>query len=197
MKQIKLTVPDNWNDITIKDYQKFMVIMDSKKSEKQKMLDMISLFCKVSKKDLKQFALKDVEKIGSILIKMVKNDPSDIKVEKHVSFNGDTYSVIPNMSEMTTGEFVDLETYSSDSINNLHKILSILYRKQTSKEDRWGRYNVEDYEPTPEKTEAMLQFPMGYALGILNFFFHLEAELIVDSRSYLEKQTSFKTKAQA
>ena len=60
MKQIKLTVPNNWNDITIKDYQQFMVIMDSKKSEKQKMLDMISLFCKVSKKDLKQFALANV-----------------------------------------------------------------------------------------------------------------------------------------
>lgn len=189
MKQIKLTVPDNWNDITIEDYQKFMVIMDSKKSEKQKMLDMISLFCKVSKKDLKQVALKDVEKIGSILIKMVKDDPSDIKAERHVSFNKDIYSMIPNMSEMTTGEFVDLETYSSDSINNLHKIMSILYRKQTSKEDRWGRYNVEVYEPTPEKTDAMLQFPMGYALGVLNFFFHLEKELIVDSRNYLDKLT--------
>ena len=90
---------------------------------------------------------------------------------------------------MTTGEFVDLENYVLDTVDNLHKIMAVLYRKQTTEVDRWGRYNVEDYEPTPEKQEAMLKFPMGEALGVLNFFFHLEKELIVDSRNYLKKQT--------
>ena len=95
---------------------------------------------------------------------------------------------------MTTGEFVDLETYVLEVVDNLHKIMSVLYRKQTSKVDKWGRYNIEDYEPTPEKEETMLKFPMGNALGVLNYFFLLEKELIADSRSYLAKQTLHRIK---
>tara|TARA_R110002020_G_scaffold164573_1_gene351378 strand:- start:19812 stop:20381 length:570 start_codon:yes stop_codon:yes gene_type:complete len=189
MKQIKLTVPNNWNDITIQQYQKFMILMDSKKSERAKTMDLISLFCKVPLKQLKQFAIGDLEKIGAILIKMTKEEPTDVKLTKHVDFKNDVYSVLPNMSKMTTGEFVDLETYCEDAIKNLHKIMSILYRKQTDKVDRWGRYSVEEYDPTEEKERKMLGFPMGYALGILNFFFHLEKKLLTDSRNCLVKLT--------
>ena len=45
MKQIKLTVPSNWNDITVKQYQALIKILDNKKTEKQKIMDMVSLFC--------------------------------------------------------------------------------------------------------------------------------------------------------
>ena len=196
MKQIKLKVPTNWNDITIEQYQKFMVLVDSKKKEKQKMFEMIMLFCDVKKEDLRGFALADLEKISSILMKLTKDDPSNIEVKRHLDFNGAKYSLMPKMSEMTTGEFVDLENYVIDTVDNLHKIMAVLYRKQTAEVDRWGRYNVEDYEPTPDKQETMLKFPMGEALGVLNFFFHLEKELIVDSRNYLRKQTLSRIKEQ-
>lgn len=75
MKQIKLTVPNNWNDITVKQYQELIKILDSKKKEKQKIMEMVSLFCGVSKKDLNNFAYSDVEKIGNILKKMTNEDP--------------------------------------------------------------------------------------------------------------------------
>ena len=111
-----------------------------------------------------------------------------IGMTKHVNFKGHNYSVIPNMSEMTTGEFVDLESYCEDVTANLHKITGVLYRKQTEKVNRWDRYKVEDYDPNPEKQELMLEFPMGYVLGVLNFFFHLGEKLLIDSANYLEKQ---------
>ena len=189
MKTIKLKVPNNWNDITIRQYQKFMVLMDSKKKEREKTMDLISLFCNVPKKQLKNFAIGDLEKIGSILLKMTKEEPTTIKLTKHVNFKDAIYSILPNMSRMTTGEFVDLENYCEDIVNNLHKIMSVLYRKQEGNQDKWGRYSVEDYDPTEDKERVMLDFPMGYALGVLNFFFHLEKKLLTDSRNYLAKLT--------
>ena len=33
----------------------------------------------------------------------------------------------------------------------------------------------------------MKGFPMGYALGVLNFFFHLGEPLLIDSANYLEQ----------
>ena len=109
-----------------------------------------------------------------------------MKLKKHVKIDNNIYSIIPDMSNMTTGEFVDLENYTENAVDNLHNIMSILYRKRKGKIDRWGRYNVEDYEPTIEKKEKMLKLPMDIAFGCLNFFFHLENKLLTDSVNYLE-----------
>ena len=91
------------------------------------------------------------------------------------------------MSKMSTGEFIDLETYCEDPTNNLHKILSILYRRQIGDVNSFGRYEIESYKPTEEKKEEMKDLPMSNALGVLNFFFHLGELLINDLNNYLEK----------
>ena len=187
MKQIKLKVPDNWNDITIEQYQKMIDILESNLKEEQKTMKMVSLFCNVSMKDLKNFAFGDLDKIGKILNSWISEDPTGVEMVQNIKFNGENYGVIPNMSDMTTVEFIDLESYNENTIENLHKIMSVLYRKQTEKKDRFGRYKIENYEPTPEKQELMKGFPMGYALGVLNFFFHLGEPLLTDSANYLEK----------
>ena len=176
MKNIKLTVPESWNDITIRQYQKFTKIVKLQQKEHERTLDIVSLFCNVDKKLLNKFKIKDLDKISNIIISMTKEDPSKIKLKKNIEFNNNKYGVIPNMSEMTTGEFVDL-----------HKIMSVLYRKQTDSVDYWGRYQVEEYDPSPEKHKLMLDLPMNYALGVLNFFFHLGDKLLESSDSYLMK----------
>ena len=186
MKQIKLTVPDNWGDITVRQYQQFMEIMESNKREKTKTLEMVSLFCGVDKKLLKDMAFGDLQKVSNILIQMTKEDPSEIKMVKNITFKNESFGTIPNMSEMTTGEFIDLETYCEDSTKNLHKIMSILYRKQMGDINMFGRYKVEDYDPTDEKKEAMKDLPMNYALGVLNFFFSLGEKLLKDLNSSLK-----------
>ena len=38
MKEVKLTIPDNWNDITIGTYQKYVKIQEGKGSEKNKVV---------------------------------------------------------------------------------------------------------------------------------------------------------------
>ena len=187
MKQIKLIVPDSWADITVRQYQEFMKVLESKKREKTKTMDTVSIFCNVDKKILKKMSYNDLKKISNILTKMTSQDPSDIKLKKHMELNGKTYSLIPNMSKMTTGEFVDLESYCEDTSENMHKIMSVLYRRQTEPVDRFGRYKIEGYDPTHEKKEDMRECSMECALGVLNFFFHLGGKLLVSSNNYLQK----------
>ena len=189
MKQLKLTVPDNWGDITVRQYQQLMAILESKKQERTKTLEIVSLFCNIEVKVLKRTSFSDLQKLSSIITEMTQEDPSSIKMTKHVTFKNESFGVIPNMSEMTTGEFIDLETYCEDSTANLHKIMSILYRRQIGDVNRFGRYEVESYDPTDEKKEDMKDFPMDYALGVLNFFFSLGETLLKDLNSSLNKQT--------
>ena len=36
MERLKVIVPDSWKDVTIKQYQQFMTLIESKKSEQKK-----------------------------------------------------------------------------------------------------------------------------------------------------------------
>ena len=195
MERLKVIVPDSWKDVTIKQYQQFMTLIESKKSEQKKMIEGVSIFCNIETKVVKQMALKDLKKIYDIIVKMVDTENTDDKIEKQVLFNNKKYGLIPNMSEMTTGEFIDLETYCADNvINNLHKIMCVLYRPLIGDVDRFERYEVEPYNPTPEKQHDFLMFPMSNVLGVLNFFFHLGERLSTDFHNYLEELNQFKIK---
>ena len=195
MERLKVIVPDSWKDVTIKQYQQFMTLIESKKSEQKKMIEGVSIFCNIETKVVKQMALKDLKKIYDIFVKMVDTENTDDKIEKQVLFNNKKYGLIPNMSEMTTGEFIDLETYCADNvINNLHKIMCVLYRPLIGDVDRFERYEVEPYKPTPEKQHDFLMFPMSNVLGVLNFFFHLGERLSTDFHNYLEELNQFKIK---
>jgi hypothetical protein len=45
MKEVKLIIPDNWNDITIDTYQQYVKIQEGKGSDKNKVIKSIALLC--------------------------------------------------------------------------------------------------------------------------------------------------------
>ncbi|QDP63663.1 MAG: hypothetical protein Unbinned3987contig1001_39 [Prokaryotic dsDNA virus sp.] len=188
MKKIKINVPTKWEDITIKQYNDFIKLFDSKKSDRIKSLEGVSIFCKVPVKTLKKVFMKDIEKAYSLIVKMTNTGREKIEMKKHIEVEGKTYSLIPNMSEMSTGEFIDLEHYCDENLNNnLHKLMSILYRPLVGKVDKFGRYEIEPYDPDEEKDKKMLNLTMDIPFGVLDFFFRLETKLLADSNNYLEK----------
>jgi len=188
MKKLKLSVPNNWKDVTIQQYQRFMELIESDKSNEKKMIGSVSIFCNINTKETKQIGLKDLKRIYSIIIKMIDTEHTEQQIEKNIMFNKRKYAIIPNLSNMTTGEFVDLETYCEDDMmKNLHKVMAILYRPIIDDVDRFERYTIEPYSPTPENDELFLSFPMHNVLGVLSFFFALGEPLSRDFNKYLAK----------
>lgn len=76
------------------------------------------------------------------------------------------YGFLPNFSEITTGELIDLDNLLID--RNFEAIASIIYRPIT-KESKDGRYEVEEYKGYNEETfkDASLRFYLGF----INFFY--------------------------
>ena len=101
-------------------------------------------------------------------------------------FEGDKYGFIPDLSKLTTGEYIDLENYTKNPIANLHTIMSILYRKITF--ERGNRYAIENYDPNKFKEELFKDCPMNIALSSLGFFLTLGQKLAEISHNYLKKQ---------
>ena len=186
MKEVKLTIPDKWSDITIATYQKYVKIQDGKGSEKNKIIRSVALLCNTSTAIVKKMMYSDLLDIIQIIQLLVDTEPDKEEFRKVFKFKDEEYGFCPNLSEITTGEYIDLETYCKEPIENLHIIMSILYRKITFK--RNDRYAIEDYNPDEFKEELFKDCPMDIALNCLGFFLTLGSELAKISHSYLKAQ---------
>ena len=186
MKEVKLIIPDNWSDITIDTYQKYVKLQEGKGSEKNKIVKSLALLCNTTPSIVKKMAYKDLLEIMEIIKKMIDTEPSKEKFRKVFTFNKEEYGFCPNLSNISTGEYIDLEGYCKDPIENLHIIMSILYRKITFKRNE--RYAIEDYNPDEFKEEIFKDCPMDIALNCLGFFLTLGEQLARTSHSYLVAQ---------
>jgi len=193
MAEITLKIPDKWQDITISTYQKYVKIQESKGSEKNKVLKSLALLCDTTTAVVKKMAYKDLLEIMAIIKKMVDTEPDKQQFRKVFMFNKEEYGFVPNLSNITTGEYIDLETYCKEPIENLHIIMSILYRKITFKRNE--RYAIENYNPDEFKEELFKDCPMDIALNSLGFFLTLGSVLAMTSVRYLKAQETKQQKA--
>ena len=131
-------------------------------------------------------AYKDLLEIMGILKTMIDTEPDKEEFRKTFMFKKEKYGFVPNLSGITTGEYIDLESYCKKPIENLHVIMSILYRKVTF--ERSERYTIESYNPEEFKEELFKDCPMDIALSSLGFFLTLGEVLAKSSHSYLKAQ---------
>jgi hypothetical protein len=186
MKEVKLIIPENWSDITIETYQKYVKIQEGTGTEKKKVISSLALLCGTSPFIIKKMAYKDLLEIMGIIKKLIDTEPDKEEFKKIFEFKGEQYGFCPNLSAISTGEYIDLETYCKKPVNNLHIIMSILYRKISFK--RGERYAIESYNPDQFKEELFKDCPMDIALNSLGFFLTLGSELAKTSHSYLKAQ---------
>lgn len=186
MKEVKLTIPENWSDITIETYQKYVKIQEGKGTEKKKTVSSLALLCGTSPFVIKKMAYKDLLEIMSIIKKMIDTEPDKGEFKKKFKFKDEEYGFCPNLSAISTGEYIDLETYCKDPIENLHIIMSILYRPISF--ERGERYAIQSYNPDQFKEELFKDCPMDIALNSLGFFLTLGSVLAKTSHNYLKAQ---------
>ena len=193
MKEVKLTIPDRWSDITIETYQKYVEIQEGKGSEKNKVIRSLALLCGVTPFVVKKMAYQDLLEIMSIIKTMIDTEPDKGEFRKTFMFKKEKYGFCPNLSGITTGEYIDLETYCKNPIENLHIIMSILYRKVTF--ERNERYTIESYNPDEFKEELFKDCPMDIALSSLGFFLSLGEKLAKISHNFLKELEMKQAKA--
>ena len=165
---MKIVIPNSLNEITLGQYQEFYKLTestDAKLVERR----MIEIFCKVPMKYVNQMKAIDVKEIIQILTQMLENKPSLVNLFK---MDGVEYGFIPDLDDMTFGEYVDLDTFIGDT-ENLHRAMKVLYRPIKIKKN--GRYQIVDYDS--EKFKDMLGMPMDAVISSILFFYHLGIDL--------------------
>lgn len=178
-KQIEVIVPTEWKDITIAEFQRYLQIANSKRRTRDD--EIISLFCKIDKSILKKLKLKDKKILVDKINKFV-NSKNETELVKRIKFKDKQYGFIPNLSKITTGEFIDIEEYGKDINANLHRVMSVLYREVDREVGRF--YSVKPYDPNELEIDKFKDLPMSTTLSAIDFFFRLGKNLLEDLNNY-------------
>jgi len=179
MKQV-LTLPENINEITLDQYQKFDKL--NKRTDLQPLSynkRVIEIFTELKYRDIGNISHKDYE---DILEQLTKAMNQDVKFENRFKIEGVEFGFIPNLDEMSTAEFVDLSNWGLE-IENFHKLMAVLFRPITNK-DSFKNYEIESYGGTKRYSEIMKRMPMNIVNGALGFFYHLARELRVHTQRF-------------
>ena len=180
--KLHLNIPDTLDDITLEDYQKFEKINTEDNQDSIFLMQkMIEIFCKVDLDLTRSIMYKDLISIVDHLNNLLSSKPELIATFK---LNDKEFGFIPNLDNITLGEYIDLDNYLG-SWKNMHKAMSVLYRPVLLKKD--NRYIIEDYEGSIYD-EQMLKAPLSVAISSQVFFYNLSKELLSYTLKFLEKE---------
>lgn len=175
-----INVPTELNEITLKQYQKFLKVQDSSKDNNFIQTKMIEIFCMVKPQDALSIKLSDANRIANLISNMFEEKPDLVK---SFYLGGVEYGFVPDLDEITLGEYIDLDTYMGDW-ENIHTAMNVLYRP--IKQKLGDKYLIEDYNV--ETKDLLLHMPMDAVFGSIIFFYRLGIELSKTMMNYLENK---------
>ena len=181
--KIEILVPESLNEITLGQYQKFTKLnTEENEGSSFLMQKMIEIFCNLDLKDIAKIKYSSVQVITEKLNSVFN---SKTKLIDRFVLGDTTFGFIPNLDDMTLGEYIDLDTYFGDW-DNMHKAMSVLYRPVTKEKNYL--YNIEDYDGT-KYSDVLKSMPLDVVLGSIVFFYHLSSELLTITLNYLTEKT--------
>lgn len=183
--KLEVNVPSELSEIPLHKYQKFLKIVDQNiddpNADRFVSMKMLEIFCDIPTQYIYDYKIKDITKVTDVLTKMFEKKPELVRTFKL----GDTeFGFIPNLEDMTFGEYIDLDTYIGDW-DNIHRAMGVLYRPITAKIK--DKYQIEAYRGD-NYMDAMLNTPMDAVLSSVLFFYDLGRDLQNVIADYLTDQ---------
>jgi hypothetical protein len=188
---MKIILPDNWDEVTLGQFQE-IALSDGE----DRMLDIISI---LSDGDPDELRKMDPDSFARCIeaLAWVKGLPESGNYKPIIEVNGERYGFVNRMSDLTVGEWIDLESWMGNSNENMHKIIALLYRPLVSAVS--DSYRVIDKYVAAESAERSKLFQehvkIGDVYGAMLFFSLIEQEFIKITPKYLrEKERMMKIK---
>ena len=169
--KVNLRIPTSLNEITLAQYQEFAKLEANldKTKDTAIQLKLVEIFCKVPEVVVRNMKATDIAEICEIINTMFDTEHQLIN---RFRLKGIDYGFIPELDDMSFGEYMDLDTFISDN-DNLHRAVNVLFRP--IEHNRGNRYKIKDYNP--DTSEIAKDFPLDAVLGAIVFFYSLGKDL--------------------
>lgn len=200
-------MPTKFKEITIDKYIDIISI-DQEKTEIEKLIAIISILTGMDEDIIRSINVDQIKMINNHLQFLFKSN--EFLLVEQVNIDGVWYGFNKELSDISFGEYIDLEEFSKTDLNkNIHVIMAILYRpiikkKPTTlknliksyiyrKEDDilFSNYKIEDYVSKKVMLRAELfkkKMSVDVVLGAMFFFSILKIVYINNIKRYLTKK---------
>jgi len=180
-KQVKVEVPTNWDDISLKTYldlQQDLTLYED--NEEAQTASMFHHLCKLDPTWVKKLSIESYQTLREKLLNLVH--PQDVPLTKFVKIGGVEYGFEPNLSKMSYGAYCDITEFDTIQVDkNWAKIMNIMYRPVTGKIGKL--YTIEPYTGDVD-WEKWLDVSMEIHFGAWFFFINLQTDLLNDILKY-------------
>ena len=179
--KVSINIPTSLNDITLNQYQQWLKIADKKEIDNFLQQKLIEIFCNIPLKTVTAIKATDADVIVNDILKLFKEESP---FKDRFTLNGVEYGFIPDLNNMTLGEYVDLDNLLSEW-EQMHIAMNVLFRPITFKKK--NKYLIQEYEA--KENANMKEMPLNVVFGAMTFFLTLNEELRKSILSYLATQT--------
>ena len=180
--KLNITIPTSLEDITLRQYKKFLKLQEKVKDEKLLNAKMIEIFCGIKLEQVMLLKLSDSQEIIDLLLKVFESKPSLVSKFK---LNGIEYGFHPELDDLTLGEYIDLDTFIGDW-DNMEKAMNVLYRPVLVKMK--DKYSIDSY--VLENDVLLLDMPMNAVMSSIFFLWNLGLYLSTIMTNSLEDKES-------
>jgi len=189
-KQFQLKVPATQADIPLFKYQKYAKIVQDAEGDLAEdfiRAKILEIFCDITLKEAYDLPLKELDGVVTHILTMMAEKPKLQRRFTMTDASGKSveFGFMPNMDEMSLGEYIDLEKYITDW-GQMHKALAVMYRPIVAGKKEF--YEIEKYEGSDKYADVMKDAPVTVALGAMVFFYHLGKDLLKITMLSLQQQ---------
>jgi hypothetical protein len=170
--KVKISIPTSLSEIKLSQYQKFVKIANENEEGTFLNQKMVQIFCNIDLFMVAKMKQQDLNYAVGKITELFKKIPDLVT---NFKLNGTEFGFIPNLNDMSSGEYMDLDGYITDWEDS-HRSMAVLYRP--IKQKYGNKYLIEDYEGSDKYSELMLNAPMDVVLSSKVFFWTLGRELL-------------------
>ena len=181
---------DSWSEVKLEDWVK--VIAAEEKIPSEAALENIKALSDIPEKLIKELSIESV----AVILNHLSNvkDDADNSLQKIIKIDGVEYGFHPELSDLTLGEYADLETFLKNGINNhLPEVMAVLYRPIVEKKN--DVYTIEAYDGKISiRAEIMKKMNAEQVQGAMVFFWTFVKKFFETLQSSLRVQIEQKKK---
>jgi hypothetical protein len=181
--KINITIPETLNEITLYQYQRFEKLISNNEPSDFVNQKTIEIFCNIELKDVARIRIAEVSEILKHINGLLQQKP---KLTQTFKLGVYEFGFIPKLEDITSGEYIDLEGYLSDT-QTLHKAMAVLYRPIKNKTK--SLYTIQEYDKESQDMAEVLKYmPLDVALGSMLFFWTLLNDCVSGLADFIQSE---------
>tara|TARA_R100000541_G_scaffold18315_1_gene28091 strand:+ start:401 stop:1051 length:651 start_codon:yes stop_codon:yes gene_type:complete len=178
--KLSVSIPTSLNEITLRQYKELLKIQENAENETHLHAKIIQILCNMNISDVMLLKASDCQIIVEKLTKLFDEKPELVTTFK---LNKTNYGFIPQLDEISLGEYIDLDTFIGDW-DNIEKAMNVLYRPIVLKSKE--KYTIDEYKLGTD--DLLLDMPMNAVLSSIFFLWNLGLDLSKAMMNYLDQK---------